>query len=62
MTEQDKKHIRIIATLKFARDGVLQDILDHEFTEQFKYIKEREVVAYIVTLKKEGDHKEYAHC
>ena len=62
ITEQDKKHIRMIATLKFARDGVIQEILDHEFTETFKYIKERDEVVYTVKLKKEGGHKEYANC
>ena len=63
VTEQDKRHIRIIATLKFAQDrSVIQAILDHEFTEKFEYIKESEELVYTITLKKGGKHKEYANC
>ena len=63
ITEQDKRHIRMIATLNFAKDrSVIQTILDREFTEKFEYIKEREEVIYTITLKKGGKHKEYANC
>lgn len=61
ITEQDKKHLRLMATLDLARDReLLQLFLGHEFTEKFEYIKEDEKVIYTMTLKKRGERKEYA--
>ena len=63
ITEQDRKHLRIIAILNLAKNReMLQAFLDHEFTEKFEYIKENEDVIYTMTLKKRGSHREYANC
>lgn len=61
--EQDKKHIRILATLQLAHDKeVLEYLLNHKFNERFKYDKDKEVVIYEIRFIKERKVKQYADC
>ena len=62
ITNQDKLHIRMITAIQLAKRNELQIVLDHEFTETWEYVKERETLVYTIRLKKEGRKKEYAHC
>ena len=61
ITDQDKKHIRIMAILQIANNGSIGEILDSEFTEKFIYDEEDQMAYYCIKIKrKEG--KKYADC
>lgn len=52
--EQDKKHIRILATLELARDRkMLEKVLNSKFKEEFKYDDERDIAIYKIIFIKE---------
>lgn len=53
LTEQDKKHIRIMAILEIARNGVIQKMIDEAFVEEFEFDVEKQVVYYKVRFIKE---------
>lgn len=61
LSEQDKKHIRILATLQLAKDRQIQHLLDNEFVEHFLFDEEKQIGYYCVRLiRKRG--KDYADC
>ena len=53
LTEQDKKHIRIMAILEIARNEVIQKMIDEAFVEEFEFDVEKQVVYYKVRFIKE---------
>ena len=54
LTDQDKKHTRIIAILNLAHDQeTINYILNHSFTESFKYDKEKGELIYEIRFIKE---------
>ena len=61
MTEQDKRHIRILGILQLSRDNQIKNILDKEFVEKFIFDEENQVAYYCIKfIRKEG--KKYADC
>lgn len=50
LTEQDKNHIRIIAILELAKQGQIDFILNHNFTECFKYDKKEKRAYYCINM------------
>lgn len=53
LTEQDKKHIRIMAILEIAKGGIIQKLIDEAFVEEFEFDVEKQVVYYKVRFIKE---------
>ena len=53
LTEQDKKHIRIMAILEIAKGGIIQKLIDEAFVEEFDFDVEKQVVYYKVRFIKE---------
>lgn len=53
LTEQDKKHIRIMAILEIARSGIIRKLIDEAFVEEFEFDVEKQVVYYKVRFIKE---------
>ena len=53
LTEQDKKHVRIMAILEIARGGIIQKLIDEAFVEEFEFDVEKQVVYYKVRFIKE---------
>ena len=64
LSDQDKKHMRIIAILKMAKEGVIENIMNNEFTEKFTFDKEEQTAIYEIRIKKrkEGKNEVYADC
>ena len=55
LTDQDKKHTRIIAILNLAHDQeTINYILNHKFKESFKFNKETGELIYEIKFIKEG--------
>lgn len=61
LTEQDKKHIRIMAILRIAKDGCISTIMNHAFTERFSFDNDKQICIYAIKLIKERK-KHYADC
>ena len=59
LTDQDKKHIRIMAILRLAKDGQIDKILNVNFTESFSIDTEHKVVLYKIKIIRERK-KHYA--
>ena len=53
LTEQDKKHIRIMAILEIAKGGIIKKLIDEAFVEEFEFDVEKQVVYYKVRFIKE---------
>lgn len=62
MTDQDKKHIRIMAILQIAKNGSIEQIMNSEFTEKFIYDKEDQMAYYCIKLIRRKEGKKYADC
>ena len=63
ITKQDKQHIRIMAILQLAHDRELMyHILNHEFTESFKYDEKEQLLIYKIRFKKERRPKYRGDC
>ena len=64
ITDQDKKHCRIIAILQLARTEpeTLDYILNHSFRESFKYDKEKSELTYEIRFIKERRTKYRGDC
>ena len=60
MTDQDKKHIRIVATLQLAKEHKIEFILNHQFTESFLFDKETKIAYYCLRIRKERKVVKYA--
>lgn len=63
LSHQDKLHVRAFAILQLARDGQIEYILNHDFTEAFEFDKESQICYYKIKIikRKEGNTK-YADC
>ena len=53
MTDQDKKHIRIFATLQLAKEQKIEHILNHKFVESFYFDKEKKIAYYCIRILKQ---------
>ena len=53
ITDQDKKHFRIIATLALAKNGQIERLLDSKFVEKFTFDKQKKVATYAIRILKE---------
>ena len=53
LTEQDKKHIRIMAILEIAKGGIIRKLIDEAFVEEFEFDVEKQTVYYKVRFIKE---------
>ena len=63
ITDQDKKHVRIMAILQLAHDRELMNyIINHDFTESFKYDKENKTLIYKIRFIKERRTKYRGDC
>lgn len=62
ITDQDKKHIRIMAILQIAKNGSIEKIMDSEFTEKFIYDEEDQMAYYCIKLVRRKEGKKYADC
>ena len=61
MSDQDKKHIRILATMQLIRDKQIEHILNNEFSEKFIFDDEKQTAYYCIKfIRKEG--QKYADC
>ena len=60
LSEQDKKHMRIIAVLKMAQNGEVDAIINHAFSEKFHFDKESQTAIYEIKLIKERKKYIYA--
>ena len=57
LTAQDKKHVRIMAILEIANNGLIQKMIDEAFVEEFEFDVEKQVVYYKVRFIKEKENK-----
>ena len=62
MSEQDKKHIRILAILQLARDQQIDYVLHHKFNEKFVYDTDNQMGYYCIKIIKGKEGKKYADC
>lgn len=53
ISEQDKKHFRIIATLVIAKKGEIDRLLNSQFAETFKFDNETKIATYGIRILKE---------
>lgn len=60
LSEQDKKHMRIIAILKMAKEGCIDAIMNHAFSEKFKFDEENQTAIYEIRLIQERRKPIYA--
>ena len=61
ISDQDKKHIRIMAILQIAKSGQIKEIMDREFDEKFIYDNKEQMAYYCVKFKRKEGRK-YADC
>lgn len=63
ITNQDKKHIRIMAILKMAKEGIIEKLMSVKFNESFVFDEEEQVAYYrIKFIKERKDQTKYADC
>ena len=63
LTDQDKKHIRIIAIIELAHDRDLMNyILNHSFKESFKLDEKKQEVIYTIKFIKERSKNYRGDC
>ena len=62
ISDQDKKHMRVIAILQMAKEGTIPLIMNSEFTEKFYFDKEHQTAIYEIRIKKERKKDKYADC
>ena len=62
MTDQDKKHIRILAILQLAHDNQVEKILNANFNEKFYYDQENKMAYYCIKIQRERKDVKYADC
>ena len=62
ITDQDKKHIRIMSILQIAKNGQIDEIMNREFTEKFIYDKEDRMAYYCIRFCRRKEGKNYADC
>lgn len=60
ITEQDRKHVRIMAILEIANNGLIEKMINEDFVEDFEFDKEKQVVYYKVRFIKERESVKYA--
>lgn len=61
LNDQDKKHIRIMAILQFARqEGIIERIMKSQFKEEFEYDEKSDSVIYHIVFIKERRKKLHA--
>ena len=60
LSDQDKKHIRIISIIKMAQSGDINAIINHAFTEKFKFDEKSQTVIYEIKLIEERNKTIYA--
>ena len=60
LSDQDKKHMRIIAIVQMLNEGTLDSIINHAFTEKFVFVKESQTAIYEIKLIKERKKTIYA--
>ena len=54
LSDQDKKHMRIIAMLKLIAQKEIERLLKTCFTESFKFEKETQTAYYLIRISKRG--------
>lgn len=60
ITDQDKRHFRIIATLALAKNGQIERLIDNKFVEKFSYDNEKKIATYAIRIIKERKVVKYA--
>ena len=60
ISEQDKKHFRIFATLALAKNGQIERLIDNKFVEKFTFDKEKKIATYAIRILKERTVVKYA--
>ena len=51
--EHDKRHIRIMAILRLAKEGKIEEMITHKFKEGFLFDKEERIAYYCVKYIRE---------
>ena len=59
----DKKHIRLIATLEIARiKPLFEKLLNSCYSEKFIFDKEKRQAIYLIKIHRRKEKIKYAHC